>query len=213
MHGSTWHMLVHYVQDLFHYDGRTLHTLKTLFKKPGLVAEEYINGKRKSNIEPIKFYIFSSTVFFLLLFTFSKTEDPPSDDPRIDLNKRLYNLQREKLLQKGRSDTLQVNQLIISVQKSIDSLNDVYGDTIAPPDALIDVGQEFEGDTDTLDWFTRALYKKGRELIEKHQGDENALQHAIWDAVIHSLPQLIFLGLPFFAAFLHVFLFQEQPFS
>src|SRR6188508_1592278 len=72
---SAFHLIIHYIQDLFHYDGKFWHTLKTLMLKPGQVAVEYMEGKRTRNLKPVQFYVFASTVFFLLLFYMYKGDD------------------------------------------------------------------------------------------------------------------------------------------
>lgn len=67
-HETFGHLLKHFVADVVHYDSKTLLTLKYLLFKPGFLTKEYIAGKRVSYVNPIKLYIFTSFVFFLLYF-------------------------------------------------------------------------------------------------------------------------------------------------
>src|SRR5687767_15181855 len=103
---SAFHLILHYIQDLFHYNGKIWHTLKNLIVKPGLVPVEYMEGKRMRNLDPVRFYVFSSTVFFLILFFIVNVrewhEPPPSE---LNYTKRLYNLNQEKKFLKGAPDT------------------------------------------------------------------------------------------------------------
>src|SRR5688500_10817736 len=94
---SALHLIFHYVQDLFHYDGKVWHTLKNLLLKPGLVASEYMEGKRMRNLEPVRFYVFASTVFFLLLFFIVNSDKWNSSiEPELNYPRRIYNLNQEK---------------------------------------------------------------------------------------------------------------------
>jgi hypothetical protein len=72
---SFWHMAAHFVSDYFHYDNKFWRTIKTLFSKPGLVTLEFNEGKRGKYLNPIQLYIFVTTVFFLVIFSFSVERD------------------------------------------------------------------------------------------------------------------------------------------
>ncbi len=71
---SFWHLLQHFVFDLFHFDGKFWVSLKYLLFKPGFLAKEYIRGRRASYLHPIRMYIFINTIFFLIFFTFYNTD-------------------------------------------------------------------------------------------------------------------------------------------
>lgn len=73
------HLISHFFADLFHYDSGFWKTMKTLLFKPGIIVREYLNGKRKSYVEPVKLYIFVSFIAFFLphiLPEFDKKENP-----------------------------------------------------------------------------------------------------------------------------------------
>lgn len=65
-----WHMLTHFVFDLFHFDGKFFSTLKYLLLKPGFLSKEHLKGRRADYLHPIRMYVFTSAFFFLLFFTF-----------------------------------------------------------------------------------------------------------------------------------------------
>lgn len=65
-----WQLCVHFVADLFHYDGKFFRTIRFLLFKPAFVTKEYIRGRRASYLHPIRLYIFTSAVFFIFFFTF-----------------------------------------------------------------------------------------------------------------------------------------------
>ena len=67
---SFWHLVTHFLFDLIHFDGKFFITLKYLLFKPGFLAEEHSKGRRASYLHPIRFYIFTSAFFFLIMFSF-----------------------------------------------------------------------------------------------------------------------------------------------
>ena len=66
-----WHLSLHYIQDYFHFDSKLLHSLKPLLFKPGFLPKEYMAGRRAKYINPIGSFIFLSTVFFIISFSFN----------------------------------------------------------------------------------------------------------------------------------------------
>jgi hypothetical protein len=61
------HLIFEFVEDLFHFDAKLWNTLKASFTKPGKITLDYLEGKRARYVPPVKFYVFVSFVFFLLL--------------------------------------------------------------------------------------------------------------------------------------------------
>lgn len=74
-HESFGHLFNHFFADVIHYDSKTLITLKYLLFRPGFLTQEYIAGKRVRYVNPIKFYIFTSFVFFFSYFAFTHEEE------------------------------------------------------------------------------------------------------------------------------------------
>lgn len=75
---SFHYLFTHFIEDLVHYDGSFWKTLKTLFFKPGVLTKEYLAGKRKKYVAPVKLYIFVSFfVFFVggLISKITSTND------------------------------------------------------------------------------------------------------------------------------------------
>ncbi len=66
---SVWHLVTHFFKDITHFDGKFFTTTKLLLLKPGHLPRAYLRGKRASYLHPIKMYVFTSFVFFLLFFT------------------------------------------------------------------------------------------------------------------------------------------------
>ena len=55
-----------FMEDLLDLDSRFMRTLKPLLFRPGRLTRDYMNGRRFRYAPPMRVYIFSSIVFFLL---------------------------------------------------------------------------------------------------------------------------------------------------
>jgi len=53
--------------DYFAFDSRLFRSLRPLLLKPGFLTREYLNGRRNSYILPLRFYLFTTVVFFLIV--------------------------------------------------------------------------------------------------------------------------------------------------
>ncbi len=211
---SAIHLVLHYIQDLFHYDGKLWHTLKTLVLRPGQVPKEYMAGKRQSHLEPIRFYVFASSVFFLTFFLVLGNDLVTNDvTPETNYSKRLFHLKQEKEFRKGDPDTASVNQLIMSLRplagdsipSATDSIKHVAGNEISAVQ---------EDTTHKMGWLEKILTEKveakTEELETQHEGDEEKVSNAILQEIVHTFPQLFFVSLPFFALFLKLLYWRSR---
>jgi len=66
---SFWHIISHFFNDITHFDGKFFTTTKQLLLKPGFLPGEYLRGKRASYLHPIRMYVFTSAIFFLIFFS------------------------------------------------------------------------------------------------------------------------------------------------
>ncbi|MFI5131717.1 MAG: DUF3667 domain-containing protein, partial [Chitinophagales bacterium] len=68
---SFWHLVTHFFYDITHFDGKFFTTLKDLLFKPGFLTREYMKGRRVNYLNPIRMYVFTSAIFFLVFFSLS----------------------------------------------------------------------------------------------------------------------------------------------
>ena len=66
---SVWSLISHFFYDITHFDGKFFSTLKYLVRKPGFLSREFINGRRASYLNPIKMYVFTSALFFIIFYS------------------------------------------------------------------------------------------------------------------------------------------------
>lgn len=65
---GVWSLIGNFFEDLFTYDSRFWLTIHTLLFKPGKIIADFLEGKRKSYVPPVRLYIFASFLTFLASF-------------------------------------------------------------------------------------------------------------------------------------------------
>jgi len=65
---SFHYLFSHFAEDFVHYDSGFWKTMKTLTRKPGKIIRDYLDGKRKTYVPPVKLYIFVSFITFFIPF-------------------------------------------------------------------------------------------------------------------------------------------------
>jgi len=64
-HRGFHHLFHDLLENLFHFEGKFFVTVAWLLAKPGRITLEFIAGRRASQLNPLRFYIFVSVLFFL----------------------------------------------------------------------------------------------------------------------------------------------------
>lgn len=72
---SVWALISHFVYDITHFDGKFFSSLKFLLFRPGFLSKEYMRGRRASYLNPIKMYVFTSAIFFIIMLSAKKPGD------------------------------------------------------------------------------------------------------------------------------------------
>jgi len=223
---SFWSLVKHFVFDILHFDGKFFHTLKYLFVRPGLVAKEYCLGKRSSFLHPIRMYLFTSAVFFLV-FASVNTINFGDKKGKGDL---LDNEDREELigdyqqrLSKTPGDT--TIPKIIALLK--DTTIPVTGRQIVEldPKPFYSINgnryasrQEYDSAQNALPpgkrdgFLRRLLVKKAMNFSDKYKGRASEGIKIFWESFVHRLPYMLFLSLPFFALILKLLYARRKNF-
>jgi hypothetical protein len=78
---TVWSLISHFFYDITHFDGKFFSTTKYLITRPGFLPKEYIEGRRARYLHPIRMYVFSSALFFLIFYSmFHFNMDRDKDD-------------------------------------------------------------------------------------------------------------------------------------
>jgi hypothetical protein len=215
---SFWDLVTHFFNDITHFDGKFFTTLKDLLFKPGFLSKEYIVGRRASYLNPVRMYVFTSAIFFLLFFSFFK-----SDEIKLATTVNGETLQEIDKMDSARfaKFTADINEgdgkpaqpmTRQEFKKYMDSTLKAFTGSGFP--SRFKSVKEFDSLQHTNarehNWFTRAFTRKELELNEKYHNNKLEIFNAIKGALIHSLPQMLWISLPLLALILEIFYIRRR---
>ena len=214
----------HFIYDIFHFDRKFFDTLKYLLFKPGFVAREYVKGRRAKYLDPIRMYLFTSAVFFVLFFSFVpdlKVTDPKAYltvQQRVELVKELQKKQKQNSKD---SSLLKKIELLLDTSKQV-KRTDIYTGKVS---SIIDFGGRQYSSLNEYDslqhllppgkkdgWLKQKIIKKGLSIDSKYSGDMQEIIRVFFESFLHRLPYLLFLSLPFFALILKLLYIRRKSF-
>lgn len=213
------HMVTHFFNDITHFDGSFFTSVKDLLFKPGFLSKEYMLGRRVKYLHPIRMYVFTSAIFFLLFFSIFKIENAIS----VDLNRMMTASERQETLEQLESllkkDT--ANQLLkLGVRKLKDT-----SEVITAQEARKYFGgynvirisgrnyssiHEYDSVQSTLPkedrdgWLGRRFNRKVIAINIKYRDNPEDGFRKMGDSVLHKLPYMLFVSLPLFALILRL---------
>jgi hypothetical protein len=225
---SFWFMVRHFFEDITHFDGKFFKTLKDLLFRPGFLSAEYIKGRRMSYLHPIRMYVFTSAVFFLIFFNISGNINL---DPRMPDNTRLnasqrdsINLEIEEELKSNPGDpNLQMQLKILADTSRPVLLSDLLPYTEGFT-AISTIGKKYNNrlQYDSAQqvlpvrerdgWFVKLWNKRAYELNDKYKYNGKEAMQGMISSFLHKLPYLLFVSLPFFALILKLLYIRRKNF-
>lgn len=218
-HESFWHMLTHFVFDIFHFDSKFFSSVKLLLINPGFLPAAYISGKRASYLNPVKMYVFTSAIFFFIFFAFFANTgniDFQIGDILTKEQKTAYISDVKKKLVEDPANR-NIQKLLYDLQDSNskitrDDVMYVIGlkDTAGVRNTLLkyrsvahyDSMQSQMTGNEKDSWFGRLINRRGLKLIEKYNASPGEIGKLWLNDFLHKLPYLLFLSLPLFALIL-----------
>ncbi len=226
-------LVVHFFNDITHFEGKFLTAIRYLLFKPGFLTAEYFRGRRAGYMNPVRMYVFSSAFFFILFFSFFSgvEKNPevvkikkPAKGVRIStpLNNKVA---REEALKEAetKEDSAFINNILngdTSVQfTNKDSTkkrsnNDLFSGnrkdykTMAEYDSVQNSLPKEKRD----EWFKRMIKRRVIIIEEKYGGDMFKFNKALLDHALHSLPKMLFISLPLFALILSLLYIRRRQF-
>jgi hypothetical protein len=220
---SVWHLVNHFFSDITHFDGKFFVTVKDLFAKPGFLSKEYMQGRRASYLDPIRMYIFTSAVFFLIFFSMINVKNIHiGDDERKEI--------------KGDSVA---NAIITGVKTARDSLRipGAQGPAAPPKPKIRKDSLHGNGNVNfTIDeagytsvaaydsaqkmlpadrrdgWLKRKVKIKTIELNERYKIEKGDLFRELINNYVHNCPKVLFVSLPIFALLLKLLYIRRKQF-
>lgn len=197
---SVWHLVSHFFKDITHFDGKFFTSLRYLVFNPGFLSKEYIAGRRVRYLDPIRMYLFTSAIFFLIFFSLYQV-----DEKSLDMKATFRGKTSEQIT---KMDSTEFSEFTKKVNKGkplskaevftrLDSGNFNLGPgnyrSRAEYDSVLKSGVKKHN------WWQKQLIYKNFELKEKYNSNPRAIIAALVNKFIHWLPQMLFVLLPLFA--------------
>lgn len=206
-------LVLHFFYDITHFDGKFFESLKYLLFRPGFLSKEYVKGRRASYLNPVRMYVFTSAIFFLIFFMVVDPKSFTSEkaDKPLDKNERQETLQTlEKKYKKPGADTSGFSKQIARLKDTTLPVSASILDSLGRTDSSAKGPKtfaEYEAQQDTLakserdGWFKRLAAKKF--IYNKEFRNNPSGMLAQWvEIFLHQLPYLLFISLPLFALIL-----------
>jgi len=224
-------MVTHFFYDITHFDGSFFTTLKDLLFKPGFLTREYMNGRRKSYLHPVRMYVFTSAVFFLVFFSVFKMDEEkvgslPANPQLIESLKKIQEEALKNATSKEDSaEILIASQMLEPAEKENTDTGKVklrknsgfnvnFGGNFNSYKtvAAYDSAQKTLSKDQKDGWFERMVTRKSVAINEKYKGDQAKINLKLIQTFLHSIPYLLFVSLPLYALFLKLLYIRRKQF-
>ncbi len=213
-------MFTHFFYDITHFDSSFFHTIHYLLLKPGFLSKEYMIGRRVSYLHPVRMYMFTSAIFFLLFFSLFKTKDVVtlnSDKPLNNKQRADYIFSLQNRLKKDSSNMMLLTKLnlfqdttrILTAKDTIETdfnVNDFK--SIAEYDSV----QKTLPSSERAGWFRKRFAKQRINIVNKFRENPEETLLKLLEGFLHRLPYLLFVSLPLFALILKLVYIKRKKF-
>jgi len=223
-----WHMVTHFFYDITHFDSKFFESIKDLAFRPGFLSKEYMLGRRASYLHPVRMYVFTSAMFFLLFFSFFS----PKESISMDINKPLnaeertaYILSLQNRIKRDSSNA----ELLSALIRAKDTSSPLTGRDILIRERKGGISFSFDNtdyksveEYDSLQktlpaqqrdgWFKRRLIRKQTEVNVRFRENPEEASKKLAESILHRLPYMLFVSLPLFALILKLVYIRRKQF-
>ena len=236
---TVWGLITHFFYDITHFDGKFFTSTGRLIARPGLLPKEYINGRRAAYINPIRMYIFSSAVFFIIFFSLfdtgsisgdSKYYKGPAKFSWDTTHAATLQYARDIALEnaKTRNDSMAIQQVYSQTRQLTDSLlvkdsatakkKKKYSWNFSMDKSNFKTRKEYDSIQHSLPaadrdgWLKHLIVYRSIDLSQRYKDKENELVEDLLDKFMHTFPYLLFVSLPLYALFLKLLYVRRRRF-
>lgn len=222
---SLWGLISHFFNDITHFDGKFFQSIKNLFFRPGFLPEEYMKGRRASHLNPIRMYIFTSALFFLLFFSFFYSTHNSKNIVEIDTNINGKTIQEINAM-----DSVSFANFTANINKNDGRKAspmtrpefEIYKDTMLQTAGIHLTSSKYKSrqEYDSIlkagvkkhNWIERQFIYKEIDLNEKYHNNSKEISAAFKSKLLHSLPQMLFISLPLIALILKLIYYRRKQY-
>ncbi|MFM7839321.1 MAG: DUF3667 domain-containing protein, partial [Chitinophagaceae bacterium] len=201
-------LFLHFIGDFFHYDSKLLTSLRFLLFKPGFLPLQYRLGKRAGYVDPVRMYLFTSAVFFLILFAVFTPKgffEGPKSGPSADsLSRENW---KDKFYPQARSikDSIAIDSGLAVLQQ-VKTLPEA--DSVLLFDGQYSSRERYDSLQNALPpekrdhWLERRMKYRIIDLQQQYGTNGKLLLKELFVRFLHLLPYLLFVTLPIYAFYL-----------
>lgn len=227
-HESFWALIQHFIFDLFHFDGKFFESVKYLLFRPGFLTKEYMRGRRLAYLNPIRMYIFTSAIFFLLIFNFftSGLNEEFEEGRRKEMALQTARVALANEKNPAKIDSLknviaEADSFLVDLKEagfvetgadSIKRVQNSRNDSLRRNKVGIGLSKDLASSVAEYDsiqnslpeskrdgFFRKYIRRRAAALNDKYRGRQLEMWEKVTDKSIHSLPAMMMISLPFFA--------------
>lgn len=227
----------HFFADITHFDGKFFSTVKYLITRPGFLSKEYISGRRASYLHPIRMYVFTSAVFFLIFFSVVNITADDHDDNKLNkvmkvADKETMKNAEAEMLRKAmnHSDSAEVMEAYEAIRNLRDNVtltgkkkkngkvrvagdeNFMLIDSVYRSREHYDSVQAALPPADRDGFWKRQAQYRNIYVHKKYGGDIEAFWTDVINKCFHMFPYLLFISLPLYALFMKLLYIRRRNF-
>lgn len=219
---TVWYLIVHFFNDITHFDGKFFSSVRFLLFSPGFLSGEYMNGRRASYLNPVRMYIFTSFIFFLVFFSLFTFNDNHKLNAEFLLNGKTASQINSLSPAEFNEFTKSINNGIPMSREEFKAFEDSIQKTAQPYilqssspkdyqtrkqyDSAIRSGKINPG------WLKRQIEYKQIEIHQKYGKQEGRFISDFIQSLMHHFPQLLFVSLPLLALILQLLYIRRKKF-
>ncbi len=200
---SVWQLLVLFFGEFFNYDGRLFRSIRLLVSSPAGLTKAYMEGKRSSYVNPVRFYLFTSAFYFLFI---NYLVVPKENSLQSELSEELSLESNSNQFAKGFSEGF------IKINSKTDSIKPkgTFDSEFASFEAY-KANQAALNSEDRASDFELRIVEKFYEVKEKYK-DGTSFFGAMTKEILTRLPQLLLLTLPLLALVSKLIFFRRRDY-
>lgn len=206
-------LVIHFFNDITHFEGKFITSLRFLFFRPGFLTKEYIRGRRANYMNPVRMYVFTSAFFFILFFSLfdSKKMFDFTNRNQTQVTAANQAVLYDEAMKRATTDadTVVINKLFgkqkadtVIREKSPNNLNFSFMEGGASKYSSV---KEYDSLQQSLPiagrdhWLTKMAIRRSIYVRERYEGNYSAFLKEAFDQFFHSFPKILFVSLPLFA--------------
>ncbi|HOY94829.1 MAG TPA: DUF3667 domain-containing protein [Catalimonadaceae bacterium] len=196
---SVWNVFFQFFETFTDFDNKLWSSLGPLFFRPGMLTRKFLDGKRKSFLNPIQMYAFFSFIFFLTAFYLPEKEGASAQE---EIRKGIRNGMFADSVSEN-SDSIQDVTVKVGgakISRSREQNNPGFHiNGLENSYSQYDSAQRAKPDEERDRWFVRTIKTKMISINRRFKEKDESIIGELFDGFKSNLPNIIILLLPVFA--------------